>query len=92
MVTSPQHDTRTYDPVRQALPNRRINKEALTTLEGVSALFSALVISIRETSEASLPVSVILALVTQVKNLRLRRALWTGVGSAGATGTVVDVT
>jgi len=54
-------------------------------------LFSALVITIRETFEASLLVSVVLALVVQEKNPKLRRAVWTGVGSAAAASALLGI-
>ena len=54
-------------------------------------MFSALVITIRESFEASLLVSVVLALVTQEKSPKLRRAVWTGVGSAAAASVLLGI-
>jgi len=54
-------------------------------------LFSALVNTIRETFAASLLVSMVLALVTQGIDPKLRRAVWSGVVSAAAISSVLGV-
>lgn len=54
-------------------------------------MFSALVITIRETFEASLLVSVVLALLTKENGRRLRRAVWAGVVIAAAASVLLGV-
>ena len=54
-------------------------------------MFSALFITIRETCEASLLVSVVLALVTQENNPKLRRAVWTGVAIAAVASVLLGI-
>lgn len=54
-------------------------------------MFSALVITIRETFEASLLVSVVLALVAKEKGQRLRHAVWAGVFIAAGASVVLGV-
>ena len=54
-------------------------------------MFSALVNTIHETFAASLLVSVVLALVTQEKDPKLRRAVWAGVVSAAAVSTLLGI-
>lgn len=54
-------------------------------------MVSALVITIRETFEASLLVSVVLALLTQEHHRRLRRLVWAGVAVAAGASALLGV-